>query len=365
MRRYYEEMKNAEPIKIGHKIKVKIKEWAGTLVPETKSVYQDRHVNGESSVRIYKIPEKHSFIIGDEIEGTVAGVNVASRMTLDWRKKIYVNLENPERVYSPQTYSFNGILHITIKSGDNILSHNEFPGFKIMDAYVATKIEISSEVQLIISDQGTPQPEFMKRSDDIGDISIRTYRFNEKESHNFKKGELIKARVESVSVGHNSVFSKWEQISITLRNPKRVYYYSIVTTEQTAQIMYRCGDRIKTRTIHTAKESFEAIYGNNIYQVTKIISKHDGRLLHMHYEHIASAESQVRQKFANLKSVMPRAGDEHIRRLRKIVRDLPQLEQDPRQHGDFDFFAERNEKKHRNAREKEILAETISGAELR
>src|SRR3989338_4658015 len=123
--RRYEELERADPIRIGQKIKVKIKWWANSLIPETESVYQDQHVNGEGSIRIYKIPENHSFIVGDEVEGTVAEVSVASKLTLDWRKKIYINLKDLKRVYSLRTSEWNNTLTVIVKCGDHVVSRNE------------------------------------------------------------------------------------------------------------------------------------------------------------------------------------------------------------------------------------------------
>ena len=348
--RRYEELERAEAIKIGQKIKVKIKWWADSLIPETESVYQDQHVNGEGSIRIYKIPENHSFIVGDETEGTVTRVHVASRLTHDSRKKIYINLENLKRVYSLRTSHYNSTLTVMVKCGYHVVSQNEFPDIKVQYAGDVSELKVDSEVRMTISDQGVPQSELIRGADyfdgdEMGQHTIRTYRFNGE--YKFEKGHLIKAWIDSITTGDVLAPFKWKRIVVTMRDPKRVYFYRINTAEENFTIERWCGERrIRTRQFPIIKEEFEALHNGTIYRVIKKTFK-NGRALRTTYTYAGSVEGRVKESFANLRSLLGnKIGPERMKKIRKTIRDLPQLESEPLIPGpQYDYFTERDAKR--------------------
>ena len=350
--RRYEELERADPIRIGQKIKVKIKWWANSLIPETESVYQDQHVNGEGSIRIYKIPENHSFIVGDEVEGTVAEVSVASKLTLDWRKKIYINLKDLKRVYSLRTSEWNNTLTVIVKCGDHVVSQNEFPDVKTQYAGDVTELEVGSEVQMTISTQGVPQSELIRGADyfdgdEMGQHTIRTYRFSGE--YKFEKGDLIKAWVESITTGDVLAPFKWKKMVITLREPKRVYSHRINTAGDNLTIERWCGERrIKTKQFPIIKEEFEAVHNDTIYRVIKKTFK-NGRAFRTTYIYAGSVEGRVKESFDRLRDLLgSKIGPERKKKIRKSIRNLPQLESEPLIHGpQYDYFAERDAKRQR------------------
>lgn len=344
MKKYYE-LENAEPIKIGQKIKTKITKWNKGLIPATEAISHDMQIQGVSSVRIYVVPKYHDFLDGDEIFGNVKSFSVASNLARDGRKKIYINLINLRRAYSFFTNQYGDELTVMLQCGKNVLEIKKFQLPQVAGVYTAPKVGVKA--QAVISASGTPRMEPVERDDEVdGGRSIRIYQLPD--GHRFKKDELIKGTVESVSVGHGLAMGKRKKIFIALREPRRVYSYRIDTTGNYLSIRLFCGSRLaRTKTVRIQTERCEAIYGDTIYAVTKLISKRDGRLLRMHCSAITSVESLVKQKFADLRAVLPSANSEHLRRLRKSIRALPQLEKDPRQDGQYDFFAERDRKRHR------------------
>lgn len=348
--RLYDELERAEQVKIGQRVKIKITVWNDELVPESVAVYDDKHVGGNRSVRIYRLPKNHKFRVFDEIFGTVEYFSVAPEPARDGRKKVYIYLREPRRVYSFHTSHWNDELTVTIQCGNNTLNTKKFPypHAEVTDIDYAPTIEIGTEIRMLISESGAPRPKLIGHDwNEVQYRSIRIYQLPD--DHHFKKGEVIKATIDSVSVGHGLAMGKRKKVFIALREPRRVYTYRLDTAENNLIIQRYCGERfIKTKKIPIIKEEFEAIHNDTIYRVIKKTFK-NGRAFRTTYIYAGSVEGRVKESFANLRSLLGnKIGPERMKKIRTTIRNLPQLESEPLIHGtQYDYLAEREAKRQR------------------
>lgn len=330
-------LENADIIVIGQKIKVRITDYKGRSTAEPDFVANDRMV-GYSSVRIYQIPENFPYRIGDELWGNVKSFSSAVTHSRDGRKKIFINLTKLRRAYSFQTLNDPHEFTVTLRCGDNILKRRAFPQtqLKVNHIHTAPHLVPGSSVRI-----GLPQIDSLYTDPLIdGKPSIRFYQVL---SDKFREGEVIKAEVHSIETLPGLAMGKRKKIVIRLCDPRRVYYYRLDPSSRN-QLLIKlfCGNwLLKTKEIPLKREEFEAILGDKVYHVTKLIFQNTGKNFRINTWFKGSVENLVKQRFSDLKSVLPKAGPEHIRRLRKSLSELPQLEDKK----PYDYFTEI--KKHR------------------
>src|SRR3989338_4317977 len=339
----YDELDSTEQIKISQRIKVKITQWGSEIVPESVAVYEDRHVGGNRSVRIFRLPKNHRFQVFDEIFGDIEHFSVAPKSARDGRKKVYIFLRDPRRVYSFHTSHWSDELTVSIKCGNNILNTKKFPypQAEVTDISDTPKIEIGTEIRMIIFESGAPRPKLIGHEwNESKDRSIMIYQLSNKD-HHFQKGEVIKATIDSISVGPGLAMGKRKKVIIALRDPKRVYSHRINTAGDNLTIECWCGSHLlKTRAVTLRQEDYRIMVAGKEYNIRKL-SLAGGKVIREYApERFGDSIDDVAMRYGDeLKKIAPN----FRKRLRANQAKLPRLEKVP----NYNYLVERVSKRHR------------------